>query len=209
MTFSPLEICVRPERPADAEPIRHVNVMAFDGPVEADLVEALRTADSVALSAVALLGATRIGGNALTEEDLSRLHAGETYGGELVGHVMFTPAVLDGAKGKTPLLALGPVAVLPAEQRKGVGTMMISSCLEHLRSRGHIGVVVVGEHAFYRRFGFIQAERWGLENELGVPTDSFLALELTPGALGGRSGLVHYRPEFGAPQGTRDDAKRP
>jgi putative acetyltransferase len=56
--------------------------------------------------------------------------------------------------------------------------------------------VVVGEPGFYRRFGFIQASRWGLRWEVEVPEENFLALQLTPGALAGVSGAVRYRPEF-------------
>ena len=202
MTLSSLDVCLRPEHPGDADPIRHVNVMAFDGPVEADLVESLRSADAVTLSAVALLGATRVGKTELSPQELEMLYTGETYGGKLVGHVLFTPVTVETGRGRVPLLALGPVAVLPEEQRKGIGTLMISGCLEYLRTRRHIGVVAVGERAFFRRFGFIEAKRWGLRNELGVPEEDFLALELTLGALGGKSGLVRYRAEFGSPQET-------
>ncbi len=200
MTLSSVDVCVRPEHLGDAEPIRHVNVLAFESPSEADLVASLRDTGAVSLSAVALLGATRIGNADVPADELGRLYAGETYGGELVGHVLFTAVTLEGEKGKLPLIGLGPVAVLPSEQRKGIGTMMVSNCLEHLRSRGHTGVVVVGEQGFFRRFGFIEASRWGLQNELGVPDENFLALALTPGSLGGMSGLVHYRPEFGPPR---------
>ncbi len=88
------------------------------------------------------------------------------------------------------------VAVIPAKQHQGIGTMMIAGCLEHLRSLHNRGVVVVGEPGFYRRFGFIPASRWGLQWELEVPEENFLVLELTPGALAGVSGTVRYRPEF-------------
>ena len=126
-----------------------------------------------------------------------KLFTGEVYGGEVVGHVLFTPVSVATAKGDLPLLGLGPVAVRPANQRQGLGTMMISGCLEYLRTRGHCGVVVVGEPAFYRRFGFIQASRWGLKSELDIPEENFMALALTAGALGGLTGTVRYRPEFG------------
>jgi putative acetyltransferase len=54
----------------------------------------------------------------------------------------------------------------------------------------------VGEPDFYRRFGFIQASRWGLVSELEIPEKNFMALALTPGVLGGLTGTVRYRPEF-------------
>ena len=52
---------VRPEHPEDVETVRHVNVMAFGTEAEADLVDVLRKAGAVTLSAVAVLGAARTG----------------------------------------------------------------------------------------------------------------------------------------------------
>jgi predicted N-acetyltransferase YhbS len=208
VTLSSPDICLRPERPGEVHPIRLVHEAAFKGTGEADLVDSVRATGAVALSAVVLLETTRIGGTELPTTELTRLYAGETYGGELVGHVLFTHAMVTTDKGEIPLLALGPVSVLPAEQRKGIGTMMISGCLEHLRSRGHLGVVTAGELQFFRRFGFIEAERWGLGNDLGGPGEGFLALELTPGALAGVSGVVRYRPVLGtAPIEVRDKSQ--
>jgi putative acetyltransferase len=195
-TPSSLDACLRPEHPADVEAVRHVNVMAFGTEAEADLVDSLRKADAVTLSVVTILGASRTGEARLSAAEQSKLFTGEMYGGEVVGHVLFTPVSVATGKGEVPLLGLGPVAVLPANQRQGLGTMMISGSLEYLRTRGHRGVVVVGEPEFYRRFGFIQASRWGLVSELKVPNENFMALALTPSVLGGLSGTVRYRPEF-------------
>jgi putative acetyltransferase len=113
-----------------------------------------------------------------------------------VGQILFTPVTVSTDRGDIALLGLGPVAVVPLRQHQGVGTMMISGCLEYLRARGHRGVVVLGEPAFYRRFGFIQADRWGLRTDLPVPEENFLALALASGVLGGMSGTVRYRAEF-------------
>jgi putative acetyltransferase len=170
---SQLGAYLRPEHSADVEAVRHVNVMAFGAQAEADLVDALRRAGAVTLSAVTVLGAQRTGETEPCTSDEGKLFTGEVYGGEVVGHVLFTPVTVATEKGAVPLLGLGPVAVLPANQRQGLGTMMISGCLEYLRTRGHRGVVVVGEPDFYRRFGFIQASRWGLLSELEIPEASW------------------------------------
>jgi putative acetyltransferase len=55
---------------------------------------------------------------------------------------------------------------------------------------------VLGEPGFYRRFGFVPASAHGLRCEYDAPDGAFMVLELLPGALAGRRGLVRYRPEF-------------
>lgn len=197
-TLATPEVCLRPEHAGDADAVRHVNVMAFERAAEADMVDSLRAAGAVALSAVALLGAKVPDRADLTPSAQAALWTSEVYGGEVVGHLLFTSASVSAGRGEMPLLGLASVAVLPANQRQGIGTLMVSGCLEYLRARGHRGVVVVGDASYYRRFGFIQADRWGLQNDLGIPDEKFLALSLTPGVLGGVSGPVRFRPEFAA-----------
>lgn len=189
-------VCVRPEHPEDSDAIRHVNVLAFDRRQEADLVDSLRDAGAITLSAVALVGAGIPVNTDPSPSTRSTLCTGDVRGGEVVGHALFTPIVVKVGREETELLSLASVAVLPPHQHQGIGTLMVSGCLEYLRTRGHRGVVVVGEIGFYRRFGFIQADRWGLRTDLDIPDEKFLALSLTSGALGRVSGTVCYRPEF-------------
>jgi len=189
-------ICLRPEQPGDEGSIRQINESAFADRTEADLVQTLRDAGAIRLSAVAILGGRTPDGGSVTTVGRTGMCSREVIGGELVGHALFTPVTVATDKGDIELLGMGPVAVIPAKQHQGIGTMMIAGCLEHLRSLHNRGVVVVGEPGFYRRFGFIQASRWGLRWEVEVPEENFLALQLTPGALAGVSGSVRYRPEF-------------
>jgi putative acetyltransferase len=196
-TLSSPAVHLRLEQPGDAIPIRQINESAFGGNVEADLIDALRAADAVALSVVAVINANSPEGQDMHTVGPDSVHKGEIVGGDIVGHALFTPITVTTETGEVQLLALGPVAVLPARQHRGIGTMMISGCLEHLRASGKRGVVVVGEPGYYRRFGFIQASRWSLRSDMvEVPEENFLALELTPGALTGVSGVARYRPEF-------------
>ncbi len=57
-------------------------------------------------------------------------------------------------------------------------------------------MVVLGHPEYYPRFGFVHAKTFGIGCEYPVPDEVFMALELTPGALAGRSGIVRYQPEF-------------
>jgi putative acetyltransferase len=68
--------------------------------------------------------------------------------------------------------------------------------LTQCRRAGHRVVLVLGEPAFYQRFGFIKASLHGICCPFDVPDDAFMAAELFPGALAGQSGSVKYRPEF-------------
>lgn len=168
-----LPVRIRAEGPDDAAAVRRVNELAFDGYAEADIIDALRAAGAVVLSLVAL------------DDD-----------GGVIAHALVTPVTVKTDAGEVGLVGLGPVAVLPSAQQRGIGMQLIEVCLERLRELGHAAVVVVGEPDYYARFGFIPAGRWGLRWEVDAPEDVFMVLELTPGRLAGISGTVRYRPEF-------------
>ncbi len=201
--YSPSSVRIRLEKPDDVAGIRRANELAFEGCAEADLVDALRAAGAIILSMVAVIDpeashdeeAYDAGAVAPTWDGGATLNDIAT-GGEVVGHALFTPVTVVTGRGEVPLVGLGPVAVLPEQQSQGIGTMLIESCLEHLRKDDRAGVVVLGHPGYYPRFGFIPAVRWGLRWEEDAPEEAFMALELSPGRLGGISGVVRYRPEF-------------
>lgn len=161
-------IAVRDEQPGDLSAIRAVNDAAFDQPLEGRIVDALRAHGAVRLSLVA-------------EVD-----------GRVVGHILFSPVVSAGAEG----LGLGPMAVTPDQQRRGVGGALIEAALERLRASGCPFVVVLGHHDYYTRFGFVPASRHGLRCEWDVPDESFMVHVIDPAATTAASGMIRYRPEF-------------
>lgn len=165
--------CIRVESTDDTGAIRAVNESAFGRTREAYLVDALRSAGAVSLSMVAV-----------AESD------------EVLGHVLYSPAIIESAGGHVPALALAPVAVLPGWQGQGIGTMLVQTSLERLRADGHEAVVVLGHPDFLPRFGFLPGSLWGLSLDLGTPDEAFMALELRAGSLAGVSGRVSFRPEF-------------
>ncbi len=125
--------------------------------------------------------------------------------GEVVGHILFSPATLAShsdeeegegqAAGATTIAALGPMAVLPNWQRRGVGGQLIRAGLEACRAAGYDLCIVLGHPAYYPRFGFRPAAPLGIRWEHGGG-DAFMVTELRPGALAGRGGVARYRPEF-------------
>ena len=80
--------------------------------------------------------------------------------------------------------------------RRGIGTELVRRGLEECKRQGQDFVVVVGHSHYYPRFGFEQGVAKGLQCEFPVPDDVFMVLELRPGSLVGREGLVRYDPAF-------------
>ena len=159
---------IRPETPRDHAAIHAVHLAAFPTEVEARLVEQLRAADRLTISLVA-----------------------ELEGG-IVGHVAFSPVTVGTTTGA---LGLAPVGVLPAFQRRGVGSRLIEEGLAHARGLRVPFVVLLGEPAYYARFGFEAASAVGLRDEYGGGP-AFQVIELVEGTMPTDGGLVRYAPEF-------------
>ena len=168
-----MTVAIRDERPDDVAAVRRVNELAFGQPQEADLVEALRRACPDLLSLVAL------------------------DGDELVGHILFSPATIDGADGARRGMGLAPMAVLPARQRRGIGTMLVGAGLARLRQANCPFVIVLGHPAYYPRFGFERASAYGIRCQWpGVPDEALMILVRDPASVAGTPGTARYRDEF-------------
>ncbi|WP_439494465.1 GNAT family N-acetyltransferase [Bosea sp. (in: a-proteobacteria)] len=93
------------------------------------------------------------------------------------------------AGGKAALL-LGPLAVAPELQGEGLGRAMMREAIWRAACRGHGAVLLVGDAAYYERFGF----SGDLTRDLAMPgpveRERFLGLELRDGALTGASGVL-------------------
>jgi putative acetyltransferase len=130
-------------------------------------------------------------------------------GGELIGHVAFSPVSLDSpagagaglvATGATGASAgrgagLAPLAVLAAHRKRGMGAALVRAGLDACMTAGFSWVVVLGAPAYYGRLGFRSAAMAGLRDEYGGGP-AFQALELRPGSLPLGEGLVRYAAEF-------------
>jgi putative acetyltransferase len=159
---------VRPEEFRDIPAIFAVHSASFPTDLEARLVDALRAAGRLSVSVVA------------DADDV------------VAGHVAFSPVMAaNGAIGA----GLGPIAVLDSHRRKGVAAQLVKTGLAQCRAAGFGWAVVLGDPAYYSRFGFRPASLFGLSDEFqGGP--AFQALELVLGELPVGSGLVRYSSEF-------------
>lgn len=162
---------IRPEDPNDLAAVHAVNEAAFETSAEADLVDALRGKAQPLISLVAEVA------------------------GSIVGHILFSPVKLADESGHM-LMGLGPMAVIPQHQRQGIGSALVREGLNRCAALGCDAVVVLGHPAYYPRFGFVPASRYGLSSEYDVPDDVFMIMELQPGSLRGISGEVSYDEAF-------------
>lgn len=170
-----MNVLIRPEIAADHAAVRNVNCQAFGGDAEAQLVDAVRAADLAIVSVVAQLPPEQ--------------------GGEVVGYLLFSPVLIHASTGTVPALSLAPMAVLPEQQRRGIGTQLVAAGLNACRDAGHTAVLVLGHPDYYPRFGFSAALAEHLESPFGGG-DAWMGLELVPGVLQGLAGRVEYSPPF-------------
>ena len=105
--------------------------------------------------------------------------------------------------GGVPALLLGPLAVAASHRSRGLGARLIGEALFGALRQGHKAVLLVGDPAYYARFGFARAASRGLAMPGPVEAERFLGLELEPGALDVASGLVVATGERLASAGAR------
>jgi putative acetyltransferase len=165
-----MSLVIRVERADDVAEIRAVNVAAFSTPAEAGLVDRLRADGDLVLSLVA-------------ERD-----------GVIAGHVGFSRMTIDDNGLWHNAVALAPVAVRPALQRKGVGQALIERGLEALKAQDETLIFVLGSHDYYKRFGFDLSEAEPFACAFAGP--HFQLLRLSDG--GPLSGRVQYAAAFAA-----------
>ena len=165
-------IHIRKETVQDIAAIRRVNRLAFGRPQEARIVDRVRANCRAILSLVAQDG-TRV-----------------------LGHILFSPVVIRSGARTLRGMGLAPMAVLPDQQGRGIGSRLVIAGLGHLLRRRCPFVIVLGHPGYYPRFGFDRAGRIGIRSEWEVQDEAFMILPLDPSALRGISGLAQFRPEF-------------
>jgi putative acetyltransferase len=165
-------VLIRREATGDVDAVREVTRAAFrDGleePVEPALLDALR-ADRGWIPSLSLVAQRE---------------------GRIVGHVVCTRARV----GSTPAVGLGPVSVLPHLQYSGVGTALMHAVLATADALGEPLVGVLGDPAYYERFGFMTSTELGIESPDPNWGRNFLVRILTSYDAGVRGRFEYAQP---------------
>jgi predicted N-acetyltransferase YhbS len=162
---------LRAEREQDFAVIRTVLQEAFGtGSPEADLVDALRAAGA----------------------HVPELCLVAEFDGDIVGHVFFSRALLESGD---EVLALAPMAVLPAFQRAGAGSELVREGLRRAGETDFPLVVVLGHPEYYPRFGFERADGYGVRAPWEVPPEAWMVYRL-PAYRPEARGMVEYAEPF-------------
>jgi putative acetyltransferase len=132
-------LIIRPETAADRDAIRRVNDEAFGEPIEAKLVDAIRESDRYV-------------------PELSLVAVSE---GQTLGHVISSYVDVD--PGTRRVLQVGPLAVLPLHQRRGIGTALMEETIRIADARAEPLLLIEGNPKYYERFGFSRADAVGIE----------------------------------------------
>ena len=149
---------IRTEQDRDHDAVASVHRAAFGGHGDtvAGLVAALRRDDPAALSLV-------------SDEEA-----------EVVGHILFSRALLDAPRQLVPVQTLSPLAVTPPKQRRGIGTALIRAGLERLDERGVPLVFLEGDPGYYSRLGFTPAGDHGFRKPSArIPDGAFQVMRLS------------------------------
>ena len=148
-------VVVRPEAPAEVDAVRALAVDAFGDPVLGRLLDSLRASDAWidGLSLVA------------------------SCDDEVVGQVLLTGALLDAPERLVDVLVLSPLAVAPAYQGRGIGSMLVRAALVEAARRPEPLVFLEGSPAYYPRFGFAPGGDLGFRKpSLRIPDAAFMVV---------------------------------
>jgi putative acetyltransferase len=164
-------LVLRPARPDDRAAIYEIECLAFPTRAEADLVESLDDAGEVTLSLVA-------------EQNDS-----------ILGHILCSRVKAEADGRSLSAVAIGPVAVRPDRQSRGIGAALVSDAVARIRDQGQEIIFLLGDPKFYGRFGFTAEAARPFDSQYA--SDHFMALPLVDLVLP-RSGKVEYASAFAA-----------
>ena len=162
---------IRSEIPSDILIIYETTKAAFGRRSEADLIDLLRADDALMLSQVAVLN------------------------DEIVGHAGYSLATVTDGEIVHRFPALGPIAVAPPHQRKGIGSALVRAGMQAMREMDYGLMFLVGHTSYYPRFGFQPAAPLGFTSDYVKPDgphEHFMVAvldERLPGTVGGHVGF--------------------
>lgn len=170
--MGPSVTVVEPETRRDANAVRTLLLNSFETSAEADLVERLHRDGDMVLAMVATVATDS--------------------GRQLIGYAAFPRLRIEDKGKEFAAVGLAPLAVAMSYRRQGVGTDLVDGGLRNLAVRRESLVFVLGDPAYYRRFGFKKKTAQPFTCAYSGP--HFMALQLADTAP--RAGVVRYPAAF-------------
>ena len=168
-------MAIRSENKNDYEAITNINHLAFGQKNEGEMIINLRV-------------------NKGFIPELSLVYEEDN---KLIGHILFYPLDIVNNNIRFNSLSLAPVAVLPDFQSMGIGSQLIEAGLSKAKEIGFTSCVVLGHPKYYPKFGFERASKWNIKPPVDeIPDEAFMAIEMLPGSLKGKSGIVEFPKEY-------------
>lgn len=115
---------------------------------------------------------------------------------KIVGHILVTKLKIKNDRTEFDSLTLAPVSVLPEYQGNGIGGKLIEQAHKTAKELGYKSIVLLGHERYYPKFGYEQADKFGIELPFDVPKENCMVKELTEKGLNGVTGTVEYPKEF-------------
>lgn len=162
---------IRPETAADHDAIRKVNDEAFGRTLEGKLVDAIRESDRF-----------------VPELSLVAVSEGQTHGHVISSYVDLEP-------GARRVLQVGPLAVLPSHQRRGIGSALMGETIRIADARGEPLLLLEGNPKYYERFGFTRSDAVGIEPPSEAPGPQYFMIRPLAGYDPAFRGRAIYPPE--------------
>lgn len=169
------KVVVRAETPEDVKAIDVVNLSAFQGEAEAQLVDSVRNSPDFV-------------------RDLSLV---AEINGRIVGHALLSKIKLTRDGAAHPALALGPMSVVPSQSHRGIGLALIEAAVNRAKGMRYTAIVVAGHPEYFERYGFKPSTEFNLSANLNLPADCVTAMELEPGAID-RDSVAEFPENFAA-----------
>lgn len=167
---------IRSEKTEDYQELYQLHYVAFGNRVdESKLVDRIRASEEYV-------------------PDLSLVYEEE---GRVLGHALFSKAVIREGEQQHEVIVLAPIAVEPQSQRNGIGSRLIAEGAKRCEALGYELVLLIGHPDYYPKHGFVPARQYGLElTQFPVPDEVFMVRELVQGALGRIRGELQYPSSF-------------
>ncbi len=162
-------ITVRAETADDIKAIDVVHLSAFEGDDEVGFIDSLRN----------------------TSGYIPELSLVAEFNGRIVGHILLTKICLQQGSKSIDILALAPMAVVPSQSHRGIGSELVKTAIETAKRHEYKAIAVIGHPEFYQRLGFKPASSWKVGVNLSIDQDLVTVMELQQGALDDGGNLIY------------------